>query len=89
MVCQLAKPIGRQPQLLAMAGVFLVAVRDDGVDPVVAAVELDHDEHAAVAVRLRRQSPFGEETRQRRGERDQGRTLQGSTTREHGTYSNR
>ena len=64
-VCQLAKPISRQTQLLAMPGVILVAVRDDGVDAVVAPVELDHDQDAAVAV--------GPAPLSRSGERKTGR----------------
>ena len=41
-----------QPERLAVPGVALVAEGDDGVDPVVAAVELDDDQDAAVALGL-------------------------------------
>src|SRR5205823_6160156 len=47
MVVDLEKLIGRQAKRFAMAGITLVRERDDSVDAVVAAVELDDNEHSA------------------------------------------
>ncbi len=48
-VADFQKLLGREPKLAAVFRIGLVAERDDGVDAVIAAVELKHDEHSSVA----------------------------------------
>ncbi len=85
---QLAHALGRDSQLPAMPGIVLIPERDNGVDAVVAAVELDHDQDAAVALGPGRHRGSREEARYGRCQREHGRTLQQTAVREHGKDSN-
>src|SRR5262249_4187239 len=58
----------RQPQLFTAFGVALVGERDDGVDTVVAAAELQDDEDAAVPVRHSGAGGVRQEGRYHRGQ---------------------
>ena len=84
-VIDLHEPVLRQPQAPAVLGVALVGEGDDGVDAVVAAVELDHDQHPAVtgwaggAGRLRQEGGHG------RGQGEQGGAFQEVAAGRHGS----
>src|SRR5437016_6932925 len=52
MVIDLEKFVGRQAKGLAMAGIAFIGERHDGVDAVVAAVQLDDDEDASITLCL-------------------------------------
>ncbi len=49
-VGNLAQLVGGKPQLAAILAVCLVAEGNDGVDPVVAPVELEHDQNSCIAL---------------------------------------
>src|SRR5262245_18070017 len=60
----------------AVFGVALVGEGDDGVDAVVAAVELDDDQDAAVALRLGGAGSLGQEAGDGGSQGEQGRSLE-------------
>ena len=65
------EPFHRQCQRFAISGVSFILERDDRVDSVIAAVELNHDEHPAVFLRRGGTSRPREEAGNARGERNQ------------------
>jgi hypothetical protein len=58
-----AQALGVDPQCVAVLGITLVAGGDERVDRVVAAVELDDDQHAAIAARFGRPDRADQERR--------------------------
>jgi hypothetical protein len=70
LVVDLDEPLFRYAQDLAMLGVPFVGERDNGVNAVVAAVELDHNKHSAVALHFGGPRGLRQETRNgwRKGE---------------------
>ena len=61
-VADLEQAVGGEPQGLAVLGVAVILVRDDRVDAVVAAVELDDHQDVAVAVGSGRACRRGQES---------------------------
>ena len=64
----LISSFGRQAKVAAVLRVALVLVGDDGVDPVVAAVELNDDQDSRVSFRLGSAGGPGEEAGDGRGQ---------------------
>ena len=75
--------VGRQPQFPTAFRITFVAERDDSVDPVIPAVELKGNEHAAVAIRGGGTSRPLEKRWHYRREREERRAFQKSTPRDH------
>ncbi len=67
-VADLEELFHREPQHAAMLPVSLVAEGHDGVDPVVAPIELQHHQHAAVALRPAGPGRARQKRRDRRGQ---------------------
>ncbi len=76
MLVNLDELILRQLERLAVPSVAFIGEGDNCVDPIVAAVELDHNEHAAVALGRGRSRSACKEAGDGRGQGDQGRSTQ-------------
>jgi hypothetical protein len=78
---------GGQAQVLAVPGVALIPVGDDGVDAVVAPVELDDHQDAAVALGPGGAGRLREEAGDGRGQGQQGGRVQEVAAGKHGNTS--
>jgi hypothetical protein len=77
------EPVGGQSEDLAVMGITLVFEGDDRVDPVVAAIELNDNQHAALFLGCGSPDRSSEKARDRRGEGDQGKRAQNIASRDH------
>ena len=67
-VCDLEQPVGGKTQRFSISGVPFVVVGNNGIDSVIASVELDDDQHATVFLGPRRPPGAHEETGDRSGQ---------------------
>ena len=76
LIAELVELVGFQPQFVASPAVTVVGIGDDGVQPIVAAVQLNDDEHSLVGGRGGRTGRVGQQRGQHRRQRKKRGGLQ-------------